>query len=378
MTTTIIAKNFRRLADVRLTVSAGLSAVVGTNGAGKTTLGFIGDILKRATASGSAGLTAAIEFYGGGRNLKYLGASPEEPVVLGIETGGIRWEIEPVPSAGGIASNPAERLFVGERPIFERSAGRTEIDWNDKTIRLKDDRTVLRRLMDGTLEGEFPGAPVLDLISGYQLHYDVDIIGVRNGSPDGSQRSLSPNGDNVFSVLRNWRDWTEDKPRFEFVLDALRECFGFFGGMDFLKSGKVIEGHIQHRGFNGARIPAGFEANGVLSALMSFTAVASASRGQLVYIDEFETSLHPRSVREALGLIQQYAEQEDISVVVATQSTEVLNWFDGRPDRILVMDSRVRPSPSPLTDLRSAQWLSHFRLGDKYAEGDFGAEESEP
>lgn len=52
MSTTVIAKNYRGLADVRLTMSAGVSAVVGANGAGKTTLGFIGDILKRATASG--------------------------------------------------------------------------------------------------------------------------------------------------------------------------------------------------------------------------------------------------------------------------------------------------------------------------------------
>ncbi|MEZ4298553.1 MAG: hypothetical protein R3B70_26615 [Polyangiaceae bacterium] len=29
--------------------------------------------------------------------------------------------------------------------------------------------------------------------------------------------------------------------------------------------------------------------------------------------------------------------------------------------------------PAWLTSLRTEQWLSHFRLGDKYAEGDFGA-----
>lgn len=62
-------------------------------------------------------------------------------------------------------------------------------------------------------------------------------------------------------------------------------------------------------------------------------------------------------------------------MILATQSTEVLNWFDDRPERVLVMDNRLRPSPRPLTDLRSREWLSHFRLGEKYAEGDFGADE---
>ncbi|MEZ4311615.1 MAG: hypothetical protein R3F14_26585 [Polyangiaceae bacterium] len=35
------------------------------------------------------------------------------------------------------------------------------------------------------------------------------------------------------------------------------------------------------------------------------------------------------------------------------------------------MDNRFRGAPSSLTSLRTEQWLSHFRLGDKYAEGDF-------
>jgi predicted ATPase len=375
MDTTIIAKNYRSLAEIRLSVTAGLSAVVGTNGAGKTTLGFIGDILRRATASGLGGLSAAIEHYGGGRNLRYFGAPPEEPILLGFETDGTRWEIEPSPSGSGISGSPAERLLVGDRVIFDRRAGRADVEWNGITIPLQEDRTVIRRLMDGTLEGDFPGARLLEIISGYKLHYDMDIKGVRSGSPDSNHRYLHPSGDNVFSVLRNWRDWSEDKPRFEFVIDALRECFGFFGGLDFLRGGNVIEGHFQHRGWKGALVPAGFEANGLLAALMRFTAVASASRGQIVYVDEFENSLHPRAVSKALELIQGYAERWGISVILATQSTEVLNWFDGRPERVLVMDNRLRPSPRPLTDMRSAEWLSHFRLGDKYAEGDFGADE---
>lgn len=375
MSTTIIARNYRGLADVRLTLPVGLSAVVGTNGAGKTTLGFVGDLLKRATASGLGGLSAAVEHYGGGRNLRYFGAAPEARVVLGIEAGDTRWEIEPEPSGGGIAANPAERLTVGERVLFDRQAGRPEVAWNGKPVIVKDDRTVLRRLMDGTLEGEFEGARLLDLIEGYRLHVDMDLRAIRAGSPDSSHRQLQTDGANVFAVLRNWRDWSEDRHRFDFVIEALRECFGFFEGMDFLKGGNVIEGHIQHRGFKGKLVPAGFESNGLLAALLRFTAVASASRGQMVFIDEFENSLHPRAMREGLELVEQYAKLHEISVILATQSTELLNWFDDRPERVLVMDNRFRPSPRPLTDLRTAEWLSHFRLGEKYAEGDFGADE---
>ncbi len=374
MSFTIKASNYRAHRDTIWTIPQGISVVVGVNGAGKTTLLMVGDILRRAVDHGSSGLGAAIEESLGGEYLRNIDAPPDEKIRLGITVDDIDWEIEPYPQGSGIAENSAERLSVAGSTQFVRAAGDATVNWKGNTIPLGS-RTVLRRLMDLDIEGTFPGKKILDALSGYRVHYDLDLRGLRRGSPDTTHKSLHRSGYNAFSVLRNWRDWSGDTFRYEFVVDSLRDCFGFFEKLDFQKGGNTVEGYIVHKG--GGITPASGAANGWLAALGHLTAVASANPGDVVAMDEIENSLHPRAMREMLKLMQSYAEWRKISIVLATQSTEVLNWFNGQPERVFVMDRRLEPSPRPLTDLRTAAWLEHFRLGDKYAEGDFGGEESE-
>lgn len=377
MSITIKATNYRALLDVAWTIPDGLSVVAGANGAGKTTLLFATDILRRAVDEGSSGLGAALEHYNIGY-LRSFGTSPDAPISLGVETGGVSWTIEPHPEGGGIAESPAERLVAKGDVIFERAAGDAAITWRGKTVTPRS-RTLIRRLMDLDTEGTFPGKTILDALNGYHVHYDLDLRGLRRGSPDSNHRTLHPNGVNAFTVLRNWRDWSGDAFRYEHVIESLRECFGFFDKLDFQRGGSIIEGYLIHRGQGaGVPVPASICSNGWLAALGHFTAVASADPGDVVAIDEIENGLHPRAVHQALKCIDSFAAWRGISVVLATQSTEVLNWFDHRPERVFIMDGRTWPSPRPLTDLRSAEWLQHFRLGEKYAEGDLGDEGERP
>lgn len=374
MSFTIKASNYRAHKDTVWTIPEGMSAVVGVNGSGKTTLLMVGDILRRAVDPGSSGLGAAIEEYSGAGHIRNFHALPEDHIQLGVTVDGISWEIEPHPQGAGISENAAERLMVDGAIYFERAAGNATLPWNGKTISTGS-RTVLQRLGELDLDGTFPGKKILDTLAGYRLHYDLDLRSLRRGSPDTTHKFLHKSGYNAFSVLRNWRDWSGDAFRYEFVVDSLKACFGFFEKLDFQKGGNTIEGYLVHRG--GGISPAWEAANGWLAALGQFTAVASANAGDIVAIDEIENSLHPRAVREMLTCIQSYSERKKLSVVLATQSAEVLNWFNGQPERVYVMDRRMRPAPQPLTDMRTAEWLEHFQLGDKYAEGDFGGEESD-
>ncbi|MEZ4311614.1 MAG: hypothetical protein R3F14_26580 [Polyangiaceae bacterium] len=184
-------------------------------------------------------------------------------MLLGIEADEARWEIEPLPQGSGIAGNPAERLLIGDRVIFDRQAGRAEVAWDGKEVTLSDSRTVIRRLLDSTLDGKLPGARLLDILAGYKLHYDLDLRSIRRGSPDLQSSLPLPRRLQCFSVLRNWRDLREDRhPVRVRHMDSLGECFGYFDDLEARQGGNVIEGHLYRRGFN-TPIPASAEASGL-------------------------------------------------------------------------------------------------------------------
>lgn len=371
MSLVVEAKNYRGLVDISWAIPPGLSVVVGANGAGKTTLLFLLDLL-RSIATRDDGLAAAVEFYGGTRALKHLG-DPAGPLVLGARTGDLAWRIAPLVRDGGLMPFAAESLRKGDEVIFDREPSSPVVMWQDKPVKT-DGRSVLRRLAAADLQGSFKGRPLLDELEGCRIYHDYNLWRVRQGSEDSAHTWLQRNGINVFSVLRNWRDWTPDRPRYEFVVESLRECFGFFGDFDFQKGGNTVECWIVHRQYRSS-FPAGGAANGWLVALLHLTAIAGASAGQVVGLDDFEYALHPRALLRVLDLIKDYAAAKGISVVLTSQSTTVLDWFEEHPEHVFVLDPRYHPGPRPLTELRNEQWLSHFRLGRKYADGDFGGEE---
>lgn len=365
------AKNYRGLAEVDWEIPSGLSVLVGANGAGKTTLLFLMDLLRHIVGS-DAGVTGAFDFYGGARAVKYLSAPPNEPVVLGARWNDIQWQIDVVPQGGGVTPNSAERLLLGNDVVFERIASSPTVTWQGTSF-TTDARSVFRRLAEADLAGTFPGRPLVEALKGCHIHFDYDLKQVRKGSEDSPHPRLSWNGLNAFSALRNWRDWTPSKKKYDFVIESLRECFGFFEGLDFQRGGNVTEGWIVERRSKGS-FPAAHVADGWLVALMHFTAVAGAAPGEVVGIDDFENALHPRALGQALDLIDAYAEANHVSVVLTTQSPLVLDWFDKRPESVFILDRRYLPGPRRLTTLKTDEWLAHFRLGRKFADGDFGGE----
>jgi predicted ATPase len=368
------AKNYRGLVEVEWEIPSGVSVIVGANGAGKTTLLFLVDLLRHMIAR-DGGILPALEFYGGARALKHLAAAADDPVVLGARWNDIAWQIEPVPVAGGIAPFSAERLQVGSDVLFDRITGSPTVTWQGAKVGT-DARSVFRRIAESDLVGNFPGRPLLDALEGCHIYFDYDFRQLRQGSEDSPHPRLHWNGLNAFSLLRTWRDWTPDRKRYDFVVESLRECFGFFEGLDFKQGGKFTEGWVVERLSRGM-FPAGHAATGWLVALLHFTAVAGADPGQIVGLDDFENALHPGALRRALDLIDAQAEANRISVILTTQSPLVLDWFESRPENVFVLDRRRCPGPRPLTELKSDEWLAHFRLGRKFADGDFGAEPSE-
>lgn len=195
---------------------------------------------------------------------------------------------------------------------------------------------------------------------------------LRYGSAQSPATTLQSSGENVFPLLRNWRDQSELEPRFEFVMNTLREAFPHVRKLDFESSGQTVTvATIDDRWGN--KTPIAFESTGLITALLQLCAVASTPPSGLVTIDEIETSLHPHAIRVLIAAFRRWAKEHELRIVLATQSETVLDQFRDEPEKIFVMEAKQETSPQSLTDMFGADWLSQFSLGDLFGHLEFGA-----
>jgi len=207
----------------------------------------------------------------------------------------------------------------------------------------------------------------------YVHHFEPALAAIRKtGSLVGTETKLSPDGADIFTVLRNWKAGDrKHEERFEFVRDGLRKAFpGLFDGIDFEAAGQVVTARFY---MPGVARPLPFHAapTGLLAGLLHLAAVASCPDGATVAIDEFENSLHPHAIRVLIDHIRERAGKMNLNVLLASHSPVVLNQFHECPSKVIVMDP-LNP-PTPLDKLENPEWLAQFSLGELYANENIGS-----
>jgi predicted ATPase len=194
----------------------------------------------------------------------------------------------------------------------------------------------------------------------------------QSGSPDSSQRRLDRRGLNVFSVLRNWRDRKDDRERYDFVIEGLREMFpDFFDDLDFAKAAQVIGADL--RLHHGRVVSASLAPDGWFVALLHLVALASTDAGDVIAIDEPENALHPFAIRVILERMRTWSRRRSVTVLLATHSPVIINAFDNCPEQLFVMEPGQPKCPASVVELKDRDWLAHFALGDLYMREEFGA-----
>jgi predicted ATPase len=365
MRVTLVVESYRALRHVRWTLPRGVSALVGPNGSGKTTLLDIPELLRHALQHD---VRTAIDERGGPGNLRNAHADRNAPVILGVELDEVTWQLDLTPRGASYSPLQGERATVSAAVAFDRNAPVPGLE-----TRPEDARPLLARFVD--LPDGAALRPLVSLLRGYRLYHGYDLASIRvNGSQVSSDEYLHPDGRNIFSVLRNWRDRKETRPRWEFVIESLRAAFpDTFADLDFDMAGQTVSGRIVAPQPD-VRIATYFAANGWLVALLHLAAVASTEPAGAVAIDEVENGLHPFAIREIIDAMRRWAEKTGISVVLATHSPVVLDQFKEEPWNLFVMEAGRDTAPVPLDELHDPEWLAHFSLGDLYAHDEFGAQ----
>jgi len=387
------------LAKIDWTIPPGVSAVVGPNRVGKSTLLRLPEFVRIALDDGLN--EAAKQVFDGTIHLRNLAAAPDQPSTIGVSSDNADWDAELTIEGATLSRWCAERLSVAEHAEVQRERGaldgvtaRGKLRLGDALIplvlvqRIPNRRSgepltpelveATREALGNVLPAEFiRGAISLGARAAYArsyrtYHYQLIHL-LKYGSVHSSDLELQVTGENVFPLLRNWRDSGDHEDRFEFVMTTLREAFPHVKRVDFEQAGQTVTMAIHDTRWSGKRVPIARESTGLITALLQLCAVASGHRRSLVTIDELETSLHPHAIRTLMAAFRRWATEKDLRIVLATQSETVLDQFREEPGQVFVIEPKQETSPRALTEMFSPEWLSQFSLGDLFSHLEFGS-----
>jgi predicted ATPase len=368
---TVETRNFRALRWTNWTPS-GVCVLVGPNGAGKTTLLTLLEFLRNAYLRSAP---SAIDHIGGVYGLRSWGVPEEEPVVVAFTVGDLRWELQLTAQGPTLSERLGERLTRGDEVVLSRAAlsQRFVYRGEERPIADREERLGIRIVADADNPEEL--GPLVRALTSVRVYRGYNLWGLQtNGSRQSGDLYLHPTGQNVFTVLRNWRDRRELRPQYEFVVTGLRSAFPeVFADLDFHVAGLTITVDLIDPKSN-QPCPLALAPDGWITGLLHLTAVAGAPKGSLIAIDDFGNDLHPYAIRELTQAFRDWAEERDLIVCLASHSPVLLDEFKEQPGLVFVMEQGCEKRPVPLTELYEADWLARFSLGRLYEHGEFGGQ----
>lgn len=363
-------KNYRVLRSVDMEAD-GVCVLVGPNGSGKTTLLSAIEFLRNAF---DRGFNAALNFAGGSWGVSNISSPKDMPTTFAIKISDLQWKITPTVTSNGAAYPIPEELKYNNSVISYLSA---EGLYEASTDNIKD-KLLLRRKYDShSGDGVFENikVPFVRVLRHYQHYSNYHLWTLRkSGSLAGNETNLQSDGQNAFSVLRNWHSSKPLRERYDFVIETLKEAFPiFFDDLDFESAGQTVSVRI-YPPDSDIPVPVYFISNGFLTALLHLMAVCSAPDGGIIGIDEPENGLNPYAIKKIIEAFRDRAEDHNLTVLLATHSTFILNAFNEEPDKVFVMDQDEEEEFARLDKIRDPEWLKYFAFGDLYGR-DFAIQE---
>jgi len=355
-------KNYRVLQSVDFTPD-GVCLIVGPNGCGKTTLLSVIELLQYAFKEGFGN---ALYHSGGPWGFTHFDLPPDTLTNLTIEKAGFRWELKPTVTSNGVMYPIEETMTKDDSTLFAVEQGASQFQYKQSEYVTNERTLALKRIYDNT-------SPVSELESFIQplihyQHYRYHLWTLRkHGSPVGSENELYYNGENAFSVLRNWQTSKPLRERYEFVISVLVEAFpSFFGDLDFESLTQTVSIRIFPPNSDKKCVPIYFVSNGFLNALLHLMAVCSVPDGSIIGIDEPENGLHPYAIRVLIEALRDRAQEHNLTVLLATHSPLMLNEFKEESHHVYVMEENSPGQIIRLDKLKEPNWLKAFKLGNLY------------
>ncbi len=353
----------------------GVCALVGPNGSGKTTLLTLLEFFRNAFLRNAP---VAMDQMGGAYGLRSWNSNAEVPVSVALSVGGQRWQLELTTQGSTLTSKLGETVTDAGEIVLSRPPWGRQFFYRGKDIPIEanDDRMAIRIVAESSVGDEFHR--FADMVKTIRVYRSYNIWSLQtNGSRQGGDLYLHPSGQNLFTVLRNWRDRRDLKPNYQFVVNQMREAFPeVFSDLDFHVAGLTVTVDVIDPHTNAC--PLALAPDGVITGLLHLTALAGAVPSSFIAIDDFGNDLHPYAIRQLVSAFRDWAEIHNLTICLASHSPVLLDEFKEQPSSVFVMEHGLENRPVPLTDLFEEDWLSRFSLGQLYEYGEFGGQLARP
>ena len=172
----------------------------------------------------------------------------------------------------------------------------------------------------------------------------------------------------MFAMMRRWSERRDDRFRYEFVRQGLRQAFpDICGDLDFESNSQTIMLRTYRPG-DELPLPASLEANGLLAMTTYLSALAGTPDGGTVLIDEPETALHPHAVHAMVDLARDWCRKHGLVVLTLTHSPVLLDEFHEDRERLFLLNPSLDPQVTSLANHPDQEWLGHFSPGKLYGQ----------
>ena len=372
---TLTVENLRRARALRWSLK-GVNLLIGANGAGKSTaisaLRFFAEALRDGPGPACARLGAA-------RTLRSWGAPPDAPILLSIERGESCWSFTLTPRDTDRAASWRESLtHQGVSVLDVDEAGR--LHYRGADLGMISGTTGLMHLLR-MQKMDLPLTRIAELAQGIRAYRTFNLHQLRaGGTTPLPERRLEDDGGNAFAALLALKNAPGGQERYDLVIDTLRQAFpALIEELSLRLTEHSVEALVTAPG-GSPPLYIGQQADGLLHGLVTLVAIADASPGDVIALDQPEDGLHPWALKVLLSSLEDWAWRHRLTVIIATHSLVLLDAMGGAPERVFVMKAHKvgEPSPAPLTALYDRDWLQGFTLGDLYAESNIGSNGDEP
>lgn len=368
-------RNFRKLAALDW-APEGVCLLVGPNGAGKTTALRA---LQFMQTSWLRGMSHAVRFSGGARALRTRGTDLDAPVELELSDGQVTWTLKLPVQGDGLSPYFGERVLSKGEILLDVPMLANKYQINGYQIngneRPRGDRAEIETFRTVTQAPEIES--LYGFVSRIRVHSGWSVPDVlRPESGEEGNKELRSSGRNLIPVLQSWKKAPRrNRDQFAWVLkEAVRAFPEVIADLEFDEDGSAHLFPVDSRGPDDT-LPLHLAPDGLIRGLLVLTAIAGATAGSVVAIDDVEDALHPHAIRSILQAAREWSSLYNITIIFTTHSPIVLNGFRDEPEKVFVLNHQIDgiANPGQMSELHSEDWLAQAKLGTLYERLAFAA-----